>query len=384
VHLTSSFCHVFTRLLIYVCEVCSGAAPEEREKPAVVLSADEAASAAVTASAVAAAGAGAALVPGGGTGAPEMLARAKVKVRAASFGLLKRMVNLMDANDIMAMLDLMTAHSFNVEVQLMGCMSLSTVILRGGQRTIFRFGKKILLNSLTNYICEIMVRFVDNLEMQQTCLRCLWTIEDQGTTRGPCSTRAMEHLRLYLRVSKCHFPDRIVMWYLGFLLAKTVVWDAKECDRSSCQSTMEVLKWCRSHFLGSKAVPKITVAIAELKAVHYGLIPGALSHDPRDASLKPTLPYSNDRKQRSSAVKQYCTGGWSFKGSQTTNPRLRDTNRVDRDRIRRKKERHDARLRPPPPEPEVVVPKPTFKLNNRPRKPKLAKKHYIQGAGNGW
>ena len=53
----------------------------------------------------------------------------KINIRAASYGLLKRLADLAEANDIMAILDLMTVHHENLEVQLMGCMSLSTVIL---------------------------------------------------------------------------------------------------------------------------------------------------------------------------------------------------------------------------------------------------------------
>lgn len=54
-------------------------------------------------------------------------------------------------------------------------------------------------------------------------------------------SRAMEHVKLFLRVFEVHFPDRIITWYLGCLLSKTIVWNAKECNRVSAKSVLEVL-----------------------------------------------------------------------------------------------------------------------------------------------
>ena len=116
-------CRYHHRLLIYVCEVYSSPAPEEseKEKPSKLLSADESARTAVLEAQNDVSEKG---------GQPEILKnRLKINIRAASYGLLKRLADLAEANDIMAILDLMTDHHENLEVQLMGCMSLSTVIL---------------------------------------------------------------------------------------------------------------------------------------------------------------------------------------------------------------------------------------------------------------
>ena len=70
----------------------------------------------------------------------------------------------------------------------------------------------------------------------------------------------------------------------------------------SSKSVLEVLKWCKSLFVGSKAVPKISVAIAALEDIHYALKPERLLRDPRDLSTRIRLPYQGNNERRSAIV----------------------------------------------------------------------------------
>ena len=144
----------------------------------------------------------------------------------------------------------------------------------------------------------------------------------------------------------------------------------KGCTKPQAKTTLDVLKWCAMHFHGSKAVPRISVAIAEIQDRFFGFAPARLSREPEDALLRTNIPYSNDREQRSSAIKEYCSDGWSFKGKQFPNPRLRYASRVDVARIMQKKEKHDARLRPLPVVQAPAPAPPMYKLNNKKRAPK--------------
>jgi hypothetical protein len=132
----------------------------------------------------------------------------------------------------------------------------------------------------------------------------------------------------------------------------------------SSKSVLEVLKWCKSHFFGSKAVPKISVAIAALKDIHYALKPERLLRDPRDLSTRIRLPYQGNSEERRSAIEEYCSSGWNFKGTQSKNSQLHSVNNENRALVLLKKERHDARRRPPPKPESIIAPRVSIKLNN--------------------